>query len=115
MAKRITNSDLIGKAGVALVALRLSEMGFLFHETGSVEAGTVQRGSRLRQGAARGCSTFVGRTAARTDDPFPRRVTPLRVGSRTCRRVRAEARQLPWRRISTRLDVGERPRRPTPT
>jgi hypothetical protein len=40
MAKRITNSDLIGKAGVALVTLRLSEMGFLFHETGSVEAGT---------------------------------------------------------------------------
>ena len=40
MAKRITNSDMVGKAGVALVALRLSEMGFLFHETGSVEAGT---------------------------------------------------------------------------
>lgn len=40
MAKRITNSDLIGKAGVALVTLRLSEMGLLFHETGSVEAGT---------------------------------------------------------------------------
>jgi hypothetical protein len=40
MPKRITNSDLIGKAGVALVTLRLSEMGFLFHETGSVEAGT---------------------------------------------------------------------------
>ncbi|HEY8791319.1 MAG TPA: DUF4365 domain-containing protein [Gaiellaceae bacterium] len=40
MAKRITNSDLIGKAGVALVTLRMSEMGFLFHETGSVEAGT---------------------------------------------------------------------------
>jgi hypothetical protein len=40
MAKRITNSDLIGKAGVALVMLRLSQMGFLFHETGSVEAGT---------------------------------------------------------------------------
>jgi len=40
MAKRITNSDLIGKAGVALLTLRLSEMGFLFHETGSVEAGT---------------------------------------------------------------------------
>jgi hypothetical protein len=40
MAKRITNSDLIGKAGVALVTLRLSQMGFLFHETGSVEAGT---------------------------------------------------------------------------
>lgn len=40
MAKRISNSDLIGRAGVALMALRLSEMGFLFHETGSVEAGT---------------------------------------------------------------------------
>jgi hypothetical protein len=40
MAKRITNSDLIGKAGVALVTLRFSQMGFLFHETGSVEAGT---------------------------------------------------------------------------
>jgi hypothetical protein len=40
MAKKITNSDMIGKAGVALVALRLSEMGFVFHETGSVEAGT---------------------------------------------------------------------------
>jgi hypothetical protein len=38
--KKITHSDLIGKAGVALVTLRLSEMGFLFHETGSVEAGT---------------------------------------------------------------------------
>jgi hypothetical protein len=40
MGKRITNSDMIGKAGVALVTLRLSDMGFLFHETGSVEAGT---------------------------------------------------------------------------
>lgn len=40
MAKRIRNSDMIGKAGVALVTLRLSEMGFLFHESGSVEAGT---------------------------------------------------------------------------
>jgi hypothetical protein len=40
MAKRIRNNDLIGEAGVALMRLRLSEMGFLFHETGSVEAGT---------------------------------------------------------------------------
>lgn len=40
VAKKITHSDMIGKAGVALVTLRLSEMGFLFHETGSVEAGT---------------------------------------------------------------------------
>ena len=40
VAKKITHSDMIGMAGVALVALRLSEMGFLFHETGSVEAGT---------------------------------------------------------------------------
>lgn len=40
VAKKITHSDMIGKAGVALVALRLSEIGFLFHETGSVEAGT---------------------------------------------------------------------------
>jgi hypothetical protein len=40
MAKKITHSDMVGKSGVALVTLRLSEMGFLFHETGSVEAGT---------------------------------------------------------------------------
>jgi Domain of unknown function (DUF4365) len=40
MAKKITHSAMVGKAGVALVTLRLSEMGFLFHETGSVEAGT---------------------------------------------------------------------------
>ncbi len=40
VTKKLTNSDLIGKAGVALVTVRLSEMGFLFHETGSVEAGT---------------------------------------------------------------------------
>jgi hypothetical protein len=38
--KRLTNSDLIGKSGVSLVSLRISEIGFLFHETGSVEAGT---------------------------------------------------------------------------
>jgi hypothetical protein len=37
--KKLSNSDLIGKAGVSLVSL-LSEIGFLFHETGSVEAGT---------------------------------------------------------------------------
>jgi hypothetical protein len=40
VAKKITHSEMIGKAGVALVTLRLTEMGFLFHETGSVEAGT---------------------------------------------------------------------------
>ena len=40
MTKRITNSELIGQAGVALMKLRLSEMGFVFHETGSLEAGT---------------------------------------------------------------------------
>lgn len=38
--KKLTDSDLIGKSGVSLVSLRLSEIGFLFHETGSVEAGT---------------------------------------------------------------------------
>ncbi len=38
--KKLSNSDLIGKSGVSLVSLRLSEIGFLFHETGSVEAGT---------------------------------------------------------------------------
>lgn len=38
--KKLSNSDLIGKAGVSLVSLRLSEIGFVFHETGSVEAGT---------------------------------------------------------------------------
>jgi Domain of unknown function (DUF4365) len=38
--KKLTNSDMIGKAGVSLVSLRLAEMGFLFHETGGVEAGT---------------------------------------------------------------------------
>jgi Domain of unknown function (DUF4365) len=40
LKKKISHSDMVGKAGVALVTLRLSEMGFLFHETGSVEAGT---------------------------------------------------------------------------
>jgi len=38
--KKLTNSDLIGKAGVSLISLRLAEIGFLFHETGGVEAGT---------------------------------------------------------------------------
>jgi Domain of unknown function (DUF4365) len=38
--KKLTNSDMIGKAGVSLVSLRLAEIGFLFHETGGVEAGT---------------------------------------------------------------------------
>lgn len=38
--KKLTNSDMIGKAGISLVGLRLAEIGFLFHETGSVEAGT---------------------------------------------------------------------------
>jgi Domain of unknown function (DUF4365) len=38
--KKLSNSDMIGKAGISLVGLRLSEIGFLFHETGSVEAGT---------------------------------------------------------------------------
>ena len=40
MAKKLTNSDMIGKAGMSLVGLRLAEIGFLFHETGPVEAGT---------------------------------------------------------------------------
>lgn len=31
---------MVGRAGVSLVSLRLAEMGYLFHETGSVEAGT---------------------------------------------------------------------------
>ncbi len=38
--KKLSNSDMIGKAGISLVGLRLAEIGFLFHETGSVEAGT---------------------------------------------------------------------------
>ena len=38
--KKLSNSDLIGKAGISLVGLRLAEIGFLFHESGSVEAGT---------------------------------------------------------------------------
>ncbi len=38
--KKLTNSDMIGKAGISLVGLRLAEIGFLFHETGAVEAGT---------------------------------------------------------------------------
>lgn len=38
--KKLTNSDMIGKAGISLVSLRLAEIGFLFHETGAVEAGT---------------------------------------------------------------------------
>jgi hypothetical protein len=38
--KKLTNSDMIGKAGVSLVGLRLAEIGFLFHETGAVEVGT---------------------------------------------------------------------------
>ena len=38
--KKLSNSALIGKAGISLVGLRLADMGFLFHETGSVEAGT---------------------------------------------------------------------------
>jgi hypothetical protein len=38
--KKLSNSDLIGKAGISLVGLRLAEIGFLFHEAGSVEAGT---------------------------------------------------------------------------
>ena len=33
--KKLTNSDMIGKAGISLVGLRLAEIGFLFHETGS--------------------------------------------------------------------------------
>jgi hypothetical protein len=40
MTKKISHTAMVGKAGMALMTLRLSEMGFLFHETGSVEAGT---------------------------------------------------------------------------
>lgn len=38
--KKLTNSEMIGKAGISLIGLRLAEIGFLFHETGAVEAGT---------------------------------------------------------------------------
>jgi hypothetical protein len=38
--KKITNSDIIGSKGIALVARRVADMGFLWHPTGSVEAGT---------------------------------------------------------------------------
>ena len=38
--KKLTHSQLTGKAGVALLTLRLASMGFNFHETGSVETGT---------------------------------------------------------------------------
>lgn len=38
--KKITHSELVGAQGVALVALRVAKMEFLWHETGGVEAGT---------------------------------------------------------------------------
>lgn len=38
--KTITDSDIIGSKGIALVARRVADMGFLWHPTGSVEAGT---------------------------------------------------------------------------
>jgi hypothetical protein len=39
-AKKLTHNQLVGKAGVALLTLRLAQVGFNFHETGSVETGT---------------------------------------------------------------------------
>jgi hypothetical protein len=38
--KKITVSDIIGSKGIALVARRVADMGFLWHPTGGVEAGT---------------------------------------------------------------------------
>jgi hypothetical protein len=38
--KKITDSDIIGSKGIALVARRVADMGFLWHPTGGVEAGT---------------------------------------------------------------------------
>ena len=40
MPKKITESDIIGAKGVALVARRVADMGFLWYPTGGVEPGT---------------------------------------------------------------------------
>jgi Domain of unknown function (DUF4365) len=78
MAKKITQEQITGERGVALVHARVSAMGFLWHPTGGTEAG-IDGMIELRDGRTGAVTNQVvqvqiratgGRFTAETDDTF---------------------------------------------